>query len=322
MLWNGFDSVKTFLVLGLDFSGEEVRFGGSKVNMYNPKKFSTVGLVPHKSQSTEQLANVGVLSGPTINNSAASGGSGKQRLRWTSDLHDRFVDAITQLGGPDRATPKGVLRVMGVPGLTIYHVKSHLQKYRLAKYLPESSAEGSKDEKKDSSDSLSSMDSAPGVQINEALRMQMEVQKRLHEQLEVQRQLQLRIEAQGKYLQKIIEEQQKLGGSLKASEPSDADEKLKPTLPSQDDLVEPASPLKRRKIDDRLLHPTHSSGLLQADDKHDFIGQWDRELYGRGDVMGFGFDPVSGLKEGEDVGAEQVLAAAGGSSFGSRGVSS
>lgn len=25
----------------------------------------------------------------------------KPRLRWTAELHDRFVDAVTQLGGPD-----------------------------------------------------------------------------------------------------------------------------------------------------------------------------------------------------------------------------
>lgn len=25
----------------------------------------------------------------------------KPRLRWTVELHDRFVDAVTQLGGPD-----------------------------------------------------------------------------------------------------------------------------------------------------------------------------------------------------------------------------
>jgi hypothetical protein len=25
----------------------------------------------------------------------------KPRLRWTADLHDRFVDAVAQLGGPD-----------------------------------------------------------------------------------------------------------------------------------------------------------------------------------------------------------------------------
>uniref|UniRef100_A0A0D6R170 MYB-CC type transcription factor LHEQLE-containing domain-containing protein n=1 Tax=Araucaria cunninghamii TaxID=56994 RepID=A0A0D6R170_ARACU len=109
---------------------------------------------------------------------------------------------------------------MGVPGLTIYHVKSHLQKYRLSKYLPDSATDGEKSEKKESGDILSSLDAASGLQITEALQMQMEVQKRLHEQLEVQRQLQLRIEAQGKYLQKIIEEQQKLSGVLKDGTPS------------------------------------------------------------------------------------------------------
>ncbi|XVF20982.1 hypothetical protein REPUB_Repub12eG0051200 [Reevesia pubescens] len=28
----------------------------------------------------------------------------KPRLRWTVELHERFVDAVTQLGGPD-STP-------------------------------------------------------------------------------------------------------------------------------------------------------------------------------------------------------------------------
>uniref|UniRef100_A0A5B6ZT28 HTH myb-type domain-containing protein n=2 Tax=Davidia involucrata TaxID=16924 RepID=A0A5B6ZT28_DAVIN len=167
----------------------------------------------------------------------------KQRLRWTHELHDRFVDAVSQLGGPDRATPKGVLRVMGVQGLTIYHVKSHLQKYRLAKYLPESSSDGKKVDKKDSGDMLSSLDGSSGMQITEALKLQMEVQKRLHEQLEVQRQLQLRIEAQGKYLKKIIEEQQRISGVVSevpgsgVSGPGSGD-----NCPQSDNKTDPATP--------------------------------------------------------------------------------
>ncbi|XP_043689751.1 probable transcription factor KAN3 isoform X2 [Telopea speciosissima] len=55
------------------------------------------------------------------------------RLRWTPDLHESFEEAVERLGGKHRATPKRIIQLMGVKGLVISHVKSHLQMYRSMK---------------------------------------------------------------------------------------------------------------------------------------------------------------------------------------------
>ncbi|KAL6842454.1 hypothetical protein ACP4OV_027689 [Aristida adscensionis] len=69
----------------------------------------------------------------------------KPRLRWTADLHDRFVDAVAGLGGPEKATPKRIMRKMEVKGLTLFQLKSHLQKYRLGRHSGKELMEQSKD---------------------------------------------------------------------------------------------------------------------------------------------------------------------------------
>lgn len=134
----------------------------------------------------------------------------KPRLRWTADLHNRFVDAVTRLGGPDKATPKSVLRLMGLKGLTLYHLKSHLQKYRLGQLNRRQNPTEQNRESNGPSIISSRLHieqgSAPDA---DGLRGQIEVQRRLQEQFEVQNKLQMRIEAQGKYLQAILEKAQK-----------------------------------------------------------------------------------------------------------------
>ncbi|XP_052172008.1 myb family transcription factor PHL5-like isoform X2 [Diospyros lotus] len=154
----------------------------------------------------------GDVSVPLANSvpSSAAVLSSKTRIRWTQDLHDRFVECVNCLGGAEKATPKAILKLMDSDGLTIFHVKSHLQKYRIAKYMQES-AQATSEKKTDMNDAEQT-DAKTGMQLKEALQMQLDVQRHLHEQLE--RNLQLRIEEQGRQLKMMFDQQQRRNTSF------------------------------------------------------------------------------------------------------------
>ncbi|XP_064952068.1 protein PHOSPHATE STARVATION RESPONSE 2 isoform X2 [Musa acuminata AAA Group] len=174
-----------------------------------PAAQSSPDISMHQLQSHRSVpCHAGEVCSITSPMSATTSTATKPRMRWTPELHELFIDAVNQLGGGEKATPKGVLNIMKVEGLTICHVKSHLQKYRTARYIPDSS-EGMSEKRITQSEELPSLNLKTGIDFTEALRLQIEVQKRLHEQLEIQRSMQLRIEEQAKRLQVMIEKQRK-----------------------------------------------------------------------------------------------------------------
>ncbi|KAG2584100.1 myb-related protein 1-like [Panicum virgatum] len=192
-----------------------------------PSSVTPAAAASHAGRAAAAAIRSAALVG-TLEMASSCGGEARARLRWTRELHGRFALAVAQLGGADKATPKSVLRAMAVPGLTLYHLKSHLQKYRLAVSRgPVATAPGEGSDDRWSSSSESQPDEhdedaaaaaewrgafAAGGGTKEApcdsprsmARMQREVQRKPQEQIEVQRHLQLRIEAQGRYLQSVL----------------------------------------------------------------------------------------------------------------------
>ncbi|XP_035545790.1 myb family transcription factor PHL5-like isoform X5 [Juglans regia] len=193
----------------IPFKGNQDDMGNCNSHTSSPPRLGC------SSQQEKQFSRLSSENIPITPGHSASAGaviSSKARIRWTQDLHEKFVECVNRLGGAEKATPKAILKLMNSDGLTIFHVKSHLQKYRIAKYIPDST-EG-KLEKRNSMSNVPQLDVKTGLQIKEALQVQLDVQRRLHEQLEVQRKLQLQIEEQGKQLKMMFDQQQKTNSSL------------------------------------------------------------------------------------------------------------
>lgn len=87
--------------------------------------------VSSNDDSTPSPKKVGVLS-DACEITANKKKSKKMKVDWTPELHNKFVQAVEQLG-IDQAIPSRILEIMKVEGLTRHNVASHLQKYRMHK---------------------------------------------------------------------------------------------------------------------------------------------------------------------------------------------
>ncbi|KAH1220702.1 Myb-related protein 2 [Glycine max] len=166
--------------------------------------------IPSERQMFLQTGNGSGDSGLVLSTDA------KPRLKWTPDLHARFIEAVQQLGGAD-------MQNLYCRGNSKNGNETHRDSgsYLISSEEPSpainSGAATDERLRENNGTHMNSLNLAPqsnnkDLYISEALHMQIEEQRRLNEQLEVQRLLQLRIEAQGKYLQAVLEKAQETLG--------------------------------------------------------------------------------------------------------------
>jgi len=138
------------------------------------------------------------------------------------------------------ATPKTILRTMGVKGLTLFHLKSHLQKYRMGKQTGKETPEQSKDGSylldaqggMSLSPRVSTQDAKESQEVKEALRAQMEMQRSLHEQVEVQKHVDIRMDAYTTYINTLLEKACKIVSEQFASSGFSVSDQSLPELSS------------------------------------------------------------------------------------------
>ncbi|XP_030524524.1 uncharacterized protein LOC115736797 [Rhodamnia argentea] len=105
----------------------------SKTRNSTSSNNSVIEEFSENNNNSSNNSNKNAISSCTSNGLRPYVRSQAPRLRWTPELHFRFVQAVERLGGQERATPKLVLQLMNIKGLSIAHVKSHLQMYRSKK---------------------------------------------------------------------------------------------------------------------------------------------------------------------------------------------
>lgn len=81
----------------LSLSGSQSTTG----TMYQMKKYTSPGLIPHRPQTSPHQERPSLYGSSVSGDGGVSSADPKPRLRWTPELHERFVDAIAQLGGAD-----------------------------------------------------------------------------------------------------------------------------------------------------------------------------------------------------------------------------